>query len=246
MKIPEKLKNIFTKLKSSLTRERIITVLCISVAAVALIISTVLFVFARVDGEKSGEPTDTLPVDNTERSTYPPSSPKSLEFQSIGNGQCVVLGIGGFSGDELSIPAKAPSGELVVGIASGAFEGCDELISISIPHSVSSIGEGVFKGCSSLVLITVDSGNSKFTATGGILYSKNKSILICYPAARVGSSYLLNPNVKVIADNAFYGVKNLNRINYEGSVSEFGEITVGDGNKVFTDLPITCNYYPAK
>lgn len=246
----ERLKNILNKLKSKFTREKLIATACISVAAVALIVSAALFVFAKSDGKESdkdanSDPTDRYPYSD-EKPSYPPESPKSLEFQSVGGGQCIVAGIGGFSGEDLEIPAKSPSGEQVVGIASMAFEGCDELISVSIPHTVTSIGEGVFKGCSSLVMISVDSSNSKFASSGGILFSKNKSILICYPAARVGSSYLLNPNVKIIASNAFYGVRNLKEINYEGTISEFGEITVGTGNRTFTELPITCNYYPAK
>lgn len=242
----ERLKNILTKLKENLSREKLIAISCIIVAATAIIISTVLFVFAKSESGDQGDDTIIKPVESTERSTYPPTSPKSLEFQSIGSGQCVVLSIGGFSGEELEIPSKSPDGEEVVGIASGAFEGCDSLISISIPNTVVTIGDGVFKGCSSLVLISVDSANSKFASSGGILFSKNKSILICYPPDRVGSSYLLNPNVKVIADHAFYGVKNLNKINYEGSVAEFSEISVGSGNKAFTEIPITCNYYPSK
>ena len=236
----KRLKNIFLQIGSRLNKERMIALLCIAVAAVTLVLSAMLL----VGNAETAEATE--PPQETERVTYPSSSPKSLEFQSIGGGLCVVASIGGFDGEELEIPSKSPSGEEVVGIASGAFEGCDGLLSVTIPASVTAIGDGVFKGCSSLALISVDSGNSKYTSSGGILFSKNKGLLICYPAARVGSSYLLNPNVSVIADHAFYGVRYLSRINYEGSVDEFTGITVGEGNKAFSELPITCNYYPTK
>lgn len=230
-------------------REKIITLFCISVAAAAIIISTILFASARNDQKKPEVPTQSerpTYIEELSKPTYHAESPKSLEYQSAGGGMCVIAGIGGYSGEELEIPEKSPSGETVIGIAEGAFEGCEELISVHIPSTVAAIGDGVFKGCSSLVVITVESSNSKFSSVGGVLFSKNKTQLICYPAARVGSSYLLNPNVKTISANAFYGVKNLVKINYEGSPSDFEEIQIGEGNKAFSDLPITCNYTPSK
>ena len=228
-------------------KEKIITVFCIFVAVAAIIISTILFASAY-----NGKTEEPLPSeaptysDELLKPTYHAESPKSLEYQSIGGGMCVVSGIGGFSGDELEIPEKSPEGEAVIGIAAGAFEGCDELISVYIPSSIATIGDSAFKGCSSLVVINVESSNSKFSSVGGVLFTKNKTQLICYPASRVGSSYLLNPNVKAISANAFYGAKNLVKINYEGSPAEFQEIEIGDGNKAFSDLPITCNYTPSK
>ena len=232
---------------SNLSKEKIITVICIFIAVVAIIISTLLFISARTansDGPK--DTADEPQVEDTQRITYPSDSPKSLEFQSLGDGCCIVVSIGGFSATELEIPEKSPAGETVIGIGSGAFEGCDELISVSIPYTVTTMGEGVFKGCSALVMISVDSGNSKFTSSGGILFTKNKTQLICYPANRTGSSYLLNPNVKIIASHAFYGIRNLSKINYEGDAAEFADIKIGDGNKTFSALPLTCNYNPAK
>ena len=228
-------------------KETLITAFCIFVAIAAIVVSTILFATADDRKTDTPEPTETLPYsEELLKPTYHAESPKSLEYQSVGGGMCIVTGIGGYSGEELEIPEKSPDGEAVVGIANGAFEGCEELISIYIPSTIATIGSSAFKGCSSLVVINVESSNSKFSSVGGVLFTKNKSQLICYPAARVGSSYLLNPNVKSISENAFYGVKNLVKINYEGSPSDFQEIAVGEGNKVFSDLPITCNYTPSK
>ena len=239
----KKLKNILF----DTPKEKIITVFCIFVAAAAIIISTILFASAREDKKDTPKKIEQVTQGSEiPRVTYSAESPKSLEYQSIGGGMCVVAGIGGYSGEELEIPEKSPLGDTVVGIAPSAFEGCENLLSVSIPSTVTTIGDGIFKGCSSLVMISVESSNSKFSSVGGVLFSKNKTQLICYPAARVGSSYLLNPNVKTISSHAFYGVKNLVKINYEGSPAEFQDIAVGDGNKAFSDLPITCNYTPSK
>lgn len=228
-------------------KETIITALCIFVAIAAIIVSTILFASA-ADSKKEEPMPSEEPIysEDLVKQTYHAESPKSLDYQSVGSGMCVVSGIGGYSGEELEIPEKSPEGDTVVGIAPGAFEGCDELISIYIPSTVATIGDSAFKGCSSLVVISVENSNSKFSSVGGVLFTKNKTQLICYPASRVGSSYLLNPNVKTISVNAFYGVKNLVKINYEGSPAEFQEIEILDGNKAFLDLPITCNYTPSK
>ncbi len=42
----------------------------------------------------------------------------------------------------------------VTGIDEFAFEGCDSLLAITIPESITSIGEGAFRNCSSLVWIS--------------------------------------------------------------------------------------------
>ena len=242
----KKLKIIWSKLKS-LKREKLIIIICAAIDVPTVVVSSILLVSASVsDGnEESTEETEDI-LAATQYIPYSPDSPKSLQYQSLGNGTCVIVSIGRFTGDELEIPERSPEGDTVVGIGDGAFEGCEELISVSIPSTVAGIGESAFKGCVSLVNISVDRSNGKFSSSGGILYSKSKDVLICYPASRIGDTYLLNPNVKTIASNAFFGVKNLKKVNYEGSTSDFGGISIGEGNKAFTSLPITCNYSPAK
>ena len=236
----EKLKNILKKLP----REKVIIILCAILSGVTLIVSVVVFAAADSDSSKKSTQSSYPIFQNI--GNYSPDSPKSLGFQSLDNNTCIVVSIGAFSGEDLEIPERSPYGETVVGIASGAFEGCEELVSVHIPASVTSIGEGVFKGCTSLCAISVDRANAAFSASGGILYSKSKSILICYPASRAGSSYLLNPNVKSIATDAFYGVNSLKSIYYEGSIEEYSNISVGEGNRILSSIPITCNYSPSK
>ena len=42
-----------------------------------------------------------------------------------------------------------------ISIASSAFNGCNGLTSVNIPHSVTSIGYGAFQGCSGLTSVTI-------------------------------------------------------------------------------------------
>ena len=124
-------------------KEKIITAICISIAAVSIVLSTLLFVTAKNNEaeDKSNSNNAENEAIETQRVTYPSDSPKSLEFQSNGDGTCVVMSIGGFTAEELEIPEKSPDGDIVTGIAADAFDGCDQLLSIFIPYTVESIGE---------------------------------------------------------------------------------------------------------
>lgn len=170
----------------------------------------------------------------------------ALEFESNGDGSCTVVGIGSFSGTRLAIPSENSNGETVTRIADRAFEGASRLELITIPPTVSFVGSGVFIGCRALCDITVSSSNTKYCSVGGVLFSKDRNELICYPSAKVGKSYLLSTNVRKISDFAFDGISNLKAIYYEGSASKYQSIEVGTGNQAFTALSVTCNYIPAK
>ncbi|MBO5845364.1 MAG: leucine-rich repeat protein [Clostridia bacterium] len=184
--------------------------------------------------------------------TKKPSSTKETEendeliFESNGDGSCTLVGLGSFSGSELLIPAESPKGESVIAISDGAFEGCESLVSITIPATVKKIGVGAFVGCSSLESFSVSSSNTKYCAVGGVLFSKDKTTLVCYPSQRVGKSYLLSTNVQSIAAYAFEELTYLKTILYEGSTTKFYAINVGVGNGDFDSLSVTCNYVPAK
>lgn len=169
-----------------------------------------------------------------------------LVFVSNGDGTCIVAGIGTCTATELSIPEKSPEGDTVTEISASAFDGCTAITTVNIPANVKKIGTGAFSGCKALTVFTVDTANTSYCAVGGVMFSKDKTELICYPASRVGKSYLLSTNVKIISDYAFDGVVNLRTLLYEGSMAKFQSITVGSGNDAFNTMSVTCNYKAAK
>lgn len=246
------MKKYLEKLKATIknmqTDRRLAVFVCIPLGICAAILFAILIGGKESEADISKEviPSEQRYENQVSSSTYSPSSPRSLEFQSLGNGTCLVMGIGNYKGTELEIPEKSPAGDKVIGIGNGAFEDCRNLVSVSIPYTVTSIGSGVFKGCKSLVMISVDISNEKFSSLGGVLYSKDKSILICCPAARIGYNLLLHSGVRVIEDYAFDGNSNIALILYEKSPSDFFGIKVGEGNENFSSLPVTCNYVPSK
>ena len=249
----EKIKDFIKKVRlkaAESSYERIALFICIPITLISLTVCGILlFKDAKSHEEGISEQSDLIYFfenDISGASTSIDQSISTLEYQSIGNGSCMVMGIGTHRSSELIIPTKSPSGERVVGIGNKAFEGCTSLVSVSIPASVTNIGSGVFKGCSSLVMISVEAENEKYSCAGGILYSKDKTRLICCPSSRIGNNYLLDPNVRVIDDYAFDGIKNISKILYEKSTADFEKISIGIGNDEFCSLPITCNYAPTK
>ena len=225
-----------------LGRERIAIFICIPTALFALLICAALLL--STEKNKYEIPDDAVYITEsiTEKYTYPPDSPYGIAFESIGDGTCAVVGIGSFEEKELKIPQKNSRGEMVTEIKSNAFKNCTKLEAIIIPKTVERIGENAFKGCASLIYIDVDMDNEYFTSISGVLFSKNKTRLIYYPPKKAGERYYLNPNVKIIDDNAFEGVKGITAILYPNNTADFEAISIGKGNEILHTLPITCNY----
>ena len=90
----------------------------------------------------------------------------------------------------------------VISIGDGAFANCG-LTSVTIPDSVTSIG-GAFGGCHNLKAILVNSNHRYYMSEDGILFSKNRSILVAYPAGKTGVAYEIPDSVTSIGNYAFY------------------------------------------
>ena len=88
-------------------------------------------------------------------------------------------------------------------IGEGAFSGCKNLQSIEIPVGVTNIGGGVFSGCTALTAINVADNNNYYTSADGILFDKEKTVLIQYPAGRADITYELPSGVTALGAGAF-------------------------------------------
>lgn len=98
-----------------------------------------------------------------------------------------------------------------------AFEMCGNLTSIIIPASVNEIKSSSFRRCSSLVSISVDANNQTYCSYDGVLYSKDKTKLICYPSGRQGT-YKIPDFVNKIDVEAFRSCSKLTSISIPDSV----------------------------
>ena len=92
----------------------------------------------------------------------------------------------------------------VTTIGDYAFSSCSSLTSIEIPDSVTTIGDYAFSSCSSLTRIAVASENPNYADEDGILFNKEKTVLIQYPG-NGGSNYTIPSSVTSIGKHAFEG-----------------------------------------
>ena len=115
-------------------------------------------------------------------------------------------------------------------IGKSAFKNCRSLTKITLPTTVTSISNAPFRGCESLKSIKVESKNkyyksepNKREGNDHVLFNKNKSVIIAYPASSREVQYDIPDSVTVISDWAFCECKKLNRITIPDSVHEIGE-----------------------
>jgi len=109
----------------------------------------------------------------------------------------------------------------VTSIGQGAFFDTG-LTSTTIPYSVTSIGAGAFSSCTSLTAIDVHAANAAYSSVDGVLYNKNKTTLIKYPAGKTGTFTIPN-SVTSIEDSAFAYCANLTSVTIPNSVASIGK-----------------------
>lgn len=102
------------------------------------------------------------------------------------------------------------------------FNACTELKTVALPAALNTIGNQAFSNCLKLESFTVDAENKYFTADEGVLFSKDKTQLIYYPNAR-SAEYEIPSSVNTIAENAFYGCKEVTKITVGENVTTVGE-----------------------
>ncbi|MBQ2835693.1 MAG: leucine-rich repeat protein [Clostridia bacterium] len=132
-----------------------------------------------------------------------------------------------------------PEGTQIIG--TGAFSVCDNLKEVNISSTVLGIGidtvtmewdegmlEGlvitstgeVFKECASLKNINVNSNNKNYSSDNGVLYNKNKTSLVIYPAGKENEEFEIPDTVTEICADAFDSCVNLKSIEIPGTVEE--------------------------
>ena len=107
-------------------------------------------------------------------------------------------------------------------IGENAFAQCTKLTSVAIPAGLKTIGAGAFAGCSNVSAITVEAKNADYVVMDGVLFNKEKTALVQYPAGRVATSYVIPKEVTSLGGSAFNGAKNLTAVTIPAGVTEIG------------------------
>ena len=155
----------------------------------------------------------------------------------------------------------------VISIGYSAFSDCSGLANIAISDSVTSIGVSAFSGCISLKSIEVSDNNENYTSVDGVLFNKDASELITYPAGKSNDTYEISNSVTSIGDHAFTGCVSLKSVTIYDSVTsisdgaffdceglkdvyytstedEWNKITIGNDNENLTNATIHYNFEP--
>ena len=192
--------------------------------------------------------------------TEPPRA--QLRFSPNGDGTCALDGIGECKDAFIIVPTMSPDGDIVVEIADNAFKNCNKIKGIefsetikrigayafygsnvreiTIPSTVREIGNYAFAGCKYLEAIEVDEDNSNFSSSSGILYSKDGSTLITYPAGKSENFVIISKNVTEISNMAFYKCNSIKKVTYHGTSASWKSVEIGAGNDVIEEAVIYC------
>ena len=132
----------------------------------------------------------------------------------------------------------------VIYIGSNAFSKCNSLKSIEIPSSVEYIPHAAFCECTSLESINVDANNENYMSENGILFNKQKTKILQYPAGKTDVKEYSIPNtVTSIWHYAFSGCSSLTSIEIPSSVTEIVAYAfIGCSSLTSIEIPNSVTY----
>lgn len=148
---------------------------------------------------------------------------------SFGN-KVSSIGTTAFYGCRSLISIDLPNS--VLSIDSSAFENCISLRTVVLGAGVNKIDDDVFDGCTALTSITVDNTNPKFASIGGVLFDKDVTKLVRYPAGISAESYSVPSTVEVIGSNSFTDSVNLESVIIGKNVTRIDSIAFRDCSKL--------------
>ena len=190
-------------------------------------VSSNIFSYTIADGEATITDCD----ESVSGAVTIPSTIEGYPVTSIGNSAFSIC----YSLTNVTIP------DSVTNIGDGAFFGCTSLTSVTIPNSVTSIGNGAFWACYNLTNITVDISNQYYSGADGVLFNKDKTVLIQYPIGNKRTSYIIPNSVTSIGDGAFWACSNLSDVYYNGTADEWEAIVIEDNNAPLLNATIHYN-----
>ncbi len=141
--------------------------------------------------------------------------PASVEYNSVAY-SVTSIGYDAFSGCSGLTSVTIPNS--VTSIGNNAFSGCSGLTSVTIPNSVISIGVDVFENCTGLTSVNVDASNPNYSSIDGVLFNKDRTELILYPAEKKGA-YSIPNSVISIKNKAFANCTGLTSVTIPNSVT---------------------------
>lgn len=103
-------------------------------------------------------------------------------------------------------------------LGNGVFAGDARLTKVTLGRGVKKLGNGVFAGCTGLSAVEIAEKNKYFVCEDGVIYNKDKTKIYQLLAGREGSSFSFPSTVTDIAEYAFWGAANLQRVTLSSSL----------------------------
>ena len=114
---------------------------------------------------------------------------------------------------EVTLPASVRQ------IEAEAFGDCRNLERLEIPASVESIDPSAFRGAG---MVQTAADNPNYSSADGVLFNKDQTVLIHYPANREGS-YVIPESVEEVGDYAFYDCRKLSGFRFPSGLKRIGQ-----------------------
>jgi hypothetical protein len=150
---------------------------------------------------------------------YDPDEMSIIVPEKIEGKTVTVLGKDAFYQHKNTISITLPYG--LTTIEGSPFYRCYSLQDIVIPAGVKEITGNPFFRSSSLVNITVDLDNAYYSDLDGVLFDKERTVLLSYPEGRTEEEYVIPETVQKISGDAFGYHTRLKRITILSNVTEF-------------------------
>ena len=109
-------------------------------------------------------------------------------------------------------------------VGSYAFARCSSLSFMSLPAQTTRLGVSPFHDCTMLLEIEVDPNNPCYSSIDGVLYNKEQTQLIQYPAGLYDDFYKVPDTVREIAENACYDAQDLEVLKIPAGVRKIGDM----------------------
>jgi len=148
------------------------------------------------------------------------TSPSDLTYTTSGG----AVTIKGYTAKnkKLIIPPSI-GGNPVTAIASCVIQNNFDIISVSLPASLTSIGLAAFQGDICITSFSVSASNPSFRSVDGVLFRKDMTKLILFPVGKSDTSYTVPSTVTTIGAFAFYNDLHLTSIVFPEGLKTFEE-----------------------
>ena len=116
--------------------------------------------------------------------------------------------------------------DCVTDISADAFKDCSALKTVTLQAGATCTLNAILNKCPSVANFVVEEGHAIYSSDqDGVLFNKNKTILIKYPLGKTETSYVIPASVEALAAGAFEGNTTLTKVTISIGMTDENEIS---------------------